>query len=123
MNTVVRCSRGHRWEVKPPRGQETPQMVCPVCGAPVEGLVEENTLTEVVNTPTISQLPAARFTVSPAASVPTPATGTRKIGNYEVLQVLGRGGMGIVYKAYQPELKRIVAFKMILEGVDDESAL
>ena len=33
MNTVVRCSRGHRWEVKSPRQEETPQLICPVCGA------------------------------------------------------------------------------------------
>ena len=52
MNTVVRCSRGHQWEVRPPGGDTPPQLVCPVCGARVEGLVEQGTLTEVVNEPT-----------------------------------------------------------------------
>jgi len=39
-----------------------------------------------------------------------------EITGYEVLGVLGRGGMGVVYRAWQSELKRPVAVKMVHAG-------
>jgi eukaryotic-like serine/threonine-protein kinase len=41
---------------------------------------------------------------------PKPAA---KIGKYEVLDTLGRGGMGVVYRAIDPRIGRLVAIKMI----------
>lgn len=44
----------------------------------------------------------------------------KKIGKYEVLDVIGRGGMGIVYKAVDPGIGRTVAVKMMTGAMGED---
>jgi len=46
-----------------------------------------------------------------------------KIGKYEVLDVIGRGGMGMVYKAIDPTIGRMVAIKKVTSVFSDDPDL
>ena len=46
-----------------------------------------------------------------------------KIGKYDVVDVIGRGGMGVVYRAKDQQLGRLVAIKMMTASIGEDPEL
>ncbi|MHC1763227.1 MAG: protein kinase [Verrucomicrobiia bacterium] len=93
--------------------------VCSKCGAPLPGGTMGNRcprcLLELALTPSpddLDETVAVPAALERLRTLPLPC----RFGDYELLEEIGRGGMGVVYKARQLSLNRVLALKLMLSG-------
>ncbi len=126
MTTVrLTCPQGHTWEH--PRSEPVPadlRSICPECQLANQNTLEPSSHSNSANraasesktavvAPSSQPSPAAATAVQSPAETVSARPGQIVYG-FELMEELNRGGMGVIYKARQIAMNRIVAFKAII---------
>jgi len=93
---------------------------CPPCGRPApagtRNCPDDGTLLRIAPVPETANVelaPGLEFTLDPFAPEPVDPMPGQQLGDYVVKQLLGQGGMGLVYAGEQPLIGKRVAIKVL----------